>query len=173
LAAGAAFGTLRGGDHRSTKPLGDEQSLSRLGLGHLTFRYKDYRADGLVRRKAMTLATDEFIRRFLLHILPKGFHRIRHYGLFANTGRAANIVRLRELLGSTPPLRQKDASIDKDEPVKTVLRPCPCCGGRMIVIETFERVTLPAVSFFEGFQTPAGLHKTCARSCGRHLKPIT
>ena len=48
----------------------------------------DYRADGLVRRKAMTLKTDEFIRRFLLHILPKGLHRIRHYGLFANTGRA-------------------------------------------------------------------------------------
>ena len=64
----------------------------------VTFHYKDYRADGLARRKVMTLATDEFIRRFLLHILPKGFHRIRHYGLFANTGRAANIARLRELL---------------------------------------------------------------------------
>ena len=69
----------------------------------VTFRYKDYRADGLARRKVMTLAADEFIRRFLLHILPKGFHRIRHYGLFANTGRAANIARLRELLGSMPP----------------------------------------------------------------------
>ena len=56
----------------------------------VTFHYKDYRADGLARRKVMTLAADEFIRRFMLHILPKGFHRIRHYGLFANTGRAAN-----------------------------------------------------------------------------------
>ena len=72
----------------------------------VTFHYKDYRADGMARRKVMTLATDEFIRRFLLHILPKGFHRIRHYGLFANTGRAANIARLRELLGSVPPCRR-------------------------------------------------------------------
>jgi hypothetical protein len=64
------------------------------------FRYKDYRADGLARRKVMTLAADEFIRRFLLHILPKGFHRIRHYGLFANTGRATNLARMRELLAS-------------------------------------------------------------------------
>jgi hypothetical protein len=66
----------------------------------VTFRYKDYRADGLAQRKVMTLAADEFIRRFMLHILPKGFHRIRHYGLFANTGRAENIARLRGLLGS-------------------------------------------------------------------------
>ena len=73
----------------------------------VTFHYKDYRADGLARHKIMTLATDEFIRRFLLHILPKGFHRIRHYGLFANTGRAANIARLRELLGSAPPPAQR------------------------------------------------------------------
>jgi hypothetical protein len=108
----------------------------------VTFRYKDYRADGLVRRKAMTLATDEFIRRFLLHILPKGFHRIRHYGLFANTSRAANIVRLRELLGSAPPA-QKAASPCRDEPAETVLPPCPCCGGRMIVIEYFERGMQP------------------------------
>ncbi len=68
----------------------------------VSFHYKDYRADGLARRKVMTLAADEFIRRFMLHILPKGFHRIRHYGLFAATGRAASIARLRELLGETP-----------------------------------------------------------------------
>ena len=95
----------------------------------VTFHYKDYRADGLARRKVMTLATDEFIRRFLLHILPKGFHRIRHYGLFANTGRAANIARLRELLGSAPPPTEKVASPSQDEPAETVLPPCPCCGG--------------------------------------------
>jgi hypothetical protein len=109
----------------------------------VTFRYKDYRADGLARRKVMTLATDEFIRRFLLHILPKGFHRIRHYGLFANTGRAENIARLRELLGSAPPSAEKAASPSQHEPAETVLPPCPCCGGRMIVIEFFERGTQP------------------------------
>ncbi len=110
----------------------------------VSFHYKDYRADGMARRKVMTLATDEFIRRFLLHILPKGFHRIRHYGLFANTGRAANIARLRERLGSMPPT-EATASPSQDKPVEkdTVLPPCPCCGGRMIVIEIFERGMQP------------------------------
>jgi hypothetical protein len=107
----------------------------------VTFRYKDYRADGLARHKAMTLATDEFIRRFMLHILPKGFHRIRHYGLFASTGRAANIARLRELLGAMPPA-QASATPGQDEPAETVLPPCSC-GGRMSIIEVFERGTLP------------------------------
>lgn len=63
----------------------------------VTFRYKDYRADGRARHKTMTLATDEFIRRFFIHVLPHGFHRIRHYGLFANGNRAANIARARDL----------------------------------------------------------------------------
>ena len=108
----------------------------------VTFRYKDYRADGLARHKSMTLATDEFIRRFMLHILPKGFHRIRHYGLFASASRAANIARLRELLGATPPA-EASASPGQDQPAETVLPPCPCCGGRMTVIEFFERGTLP------------------------------
>jgi len=91
----------------------------------------------------MTLAAEEFIRRFLLHILPKGFHRIRHYGLFANTGRAENIARLRELLGSMPQPTEKTASPSQDEPAEMVLPPCPCCGGRMIVIEIFEPGTQP------------------------------
>ncbi len=108
----------------------------------VTFSYKDYRADGLARYKVMTLAADEFIRRFMLHILPKGFHRIRHYGLFAATGRAANIARLRELLGAMAPA-EKAASPAQDQPAETVLPPCPCCGGRMTVIEFFERGTLP------------------------------
>ena len=109
----------------------------------VTFRYKDYRADGLTRHKVMTLATDEFIRRFLLHILPKGFHRIRHDGLFANTGRAANIARLRELRG--PPPAQASPNCGQSEPTEetAVLPPCPCCGGRMIVIEFFERGMQP------------------------------
>lgn len=108
----------------------------------VTFRYKNYRAGGLARHKVMTLATDEFIRRFMLHILPKGFHRIRHYGLFASAGRAANIARLRELLGARPPA-EASASSGQDEPAETVLPPCPCCGGRMTIIEFFERGTLP------------------------------
>jgi hypothetical protein len=106
----------------------------------VTFRYKDYRRDGLTRHQVMTLTTDEFIRRFMLHILPKGFHRIRHYGLFANTGRAANIARLRELLGSAPPPEEAARS---SEPAETVLPPCPCCGGRMILIEVFQRGMQP------------------------------
>jgi hypothetical protein len=86
----------------------------------------------------MTLATQEFIRRFLMHVLPKGWHRIRHYGLFANGNRAANIARARELLGV--PSRSKPAETSKtaadDEP-RVLPRPCRCCGGRMIIIETF------------------------------------
>jgi len=111
----------------------------------VTFKYKDYRIEGPGRYKTMTLATDEFIRRFLIHVLPKGFHRIRHYGLLANGNRAANIAHARELLEM--PLRLKEPETAETETAKaaepgepSVLpRPCPCCGGRMIVIETFER----------------------------------
>jgi hypothetical protein len=85
----------------------------------------------------MTLATDEFIRRFLIHVLPKGFHRIRHYGLLAN--RAKNIAHARELLAVPPPAKQPETpKAEIDEP-RVLPRPCPCCGGRMIVIETFAR----------------------------------
>ena len=100
----------------------------------VTFRYKDYRRDGADRQQVMTLAADEFIRRFLLHVLPRGFHRIRHYGLLAGSARKASLALARELLDvAAPP--DDDAP---DEPVD-VRPPCPCCGGRMIVIETFER----------------------------------
>jgi hypothetical protein len=122
----------------------------------VTFRYKDYREHGSAQRKVMTLATDEFIRRFMLHILPKGFHRIRHYGLFASAGRAANLARLQELLGAIPPA-ENAGSPSKDEPVETILPPCPCCGGRMKIIEFFERGTLPGYRPFScavaGFDT--------------------
>jgi hypothetical protein len=74
----------------------------------VTFHYKDYRADGCARYKRMTLATHEFIRRFLLHVLPDGFHRIRHYGLFASASRADNIARARELLAAPTPQTQAD-----------------------------------------------------------------
>jgi hypothetical protein len=109
----------------------------------VTFRWKNYRAKGRQRHKVMTLASDEFIRRFLIHVLPSGFHRIRYYGLFANGGRTENLARIRELLDV--PARQDepgDLDTNADEPPTHSL-PCPCCGGRMIVIETFERGSTP------------------------------
>jgi Putative transposase/Transposase zinc-binding domain len=108
----------------------------------VTFKWKDYRAQRRERHKLMTLAISEFIRRFLIHVLPKGFHRIRHYGLFGNTGRASNIARIRDLLRADTPQRHDDANID-EPPLPS--HPCPCCGGRMIVIETFGRGCLPTV----------------------------
>jgi hypothetical protein len=104
----------------------------------VTFKYKDYRIEGPERYKTMTLATGEFIRRFLMHVLPKGFHRIRHYGLFANGNRAENIARARELLTMPAPQKQPEttAASEPDQPC-VLPRPCPCCGGRMIVIEIF------------------------------------
>jgi len=105
----------------------------------VTFKWKDYRIEGPDRYKAMTLPTDEFIRRFLMHVLPKGLHRIRHYGLFASSNRAANLARTRELLAVPPRVVKPgtDAPSEPDQP-RALPRPCPCCGGRMIIIETFE-----------------------------------
>jgi len=110
----------------------------------VTFKWKDYRIEGPARYKVMTLATPEFIRRFLSHVLPDGFHRIRHYGLFAGGSRIDNIARARELLAMPPRPRQanQQASTDGSEP-KTLAHPCPCCGGRMTIIETFRRGTTP------------------------------
>jgi hypothetical protein len=92
----------------------------------------------------MTLATDEFIRRFLIHVLPSGFHRIRYYGLLANGKRAANVARARQLL--TPPIIPLDAikaiSAVAAEP-QTPSHSCPCCGGHMIIIERFQRGATP------------------------------
>jgi hypothetical protein len=105
----------------------------------VTFRWKDYRQDGSARRKLMTLAPGEFIRRFLIHVLPGGFHRIRHYGLFANAGRAANLAKARALL--QPPTPPQDTS---DEPkIAEPIKACPCCGGRMVMVETFQRGVWP------------------------------
>ena len=109
----------------------------------VTFKWKDYRAKGRERAKTMTLATHEFIRRFLIHALPSGFHRIRHYGLFASGKRLENIARVRELLNAPAPQTEaRAASSDADEP-RTLPHPCPCCGGRLIIIETFERGDTP------------------------------
>lgn len=104
----------------------------------VTLRYKDYRRDGPERQRVMTLATSEFIRRFLAHVLPRGFHRIRHYGLLAGSARKASIARARQLLDVAPPP-------DDTEPVEPVdaRPPCPCCGGHMVIIEAFERWQQP------------------------------
>jgi hypothetical protein len=106
----------------------------------VTFKVKDYRVEGPGRYTTMTLAAHEFIRRFLLHVLPKGFHRIRHYGLLAGSARGESNAQARQLLGvaagtATDP--EHEATAD-DGPQPVLSTPCPCCGGRLIVIETFE-----------------------------------
>ncbi len=93
----------------------------------VTFRWKDYRAEGRDRQKIMTLATAEFIRRFLIHVLPSGFHRIRHYGLLASGTRADNIARARRLLDV--PAEQHEAGDDSRAEDAELSHPCPCCGG--------------------------------------------
>ena len=108
----------------------------------VTFKVKDYRIDGPGRTKTMTLAAHEFIRRFLIHVLPKGLHRIRHYGFLANGSRADNIARIRLMLdGAVTP--EADERTDDDGQAQTPADACPCCGGRMIVIETFEPGATP------------------------------
>ncbi|MGH1575336.1 IS91 family transposase [Methylobacterium sp. P31] len=104
----------------------------------VTFRVKDYRRDGPERYGILTLTTDEFIRRFLLHVLPKGFHRVRHCGLLASATRRANLARIRDLLAASPPITPPEAAQPPDW-----LAPCPCCGGRMNVVEIFGRFRKP------------------------------
>jgi hypothetical protein len=110
--------------------------LIALSDGKVSFRWKDYRQDG--KGKAMTLQAGEFIRRFLMHTLPDGFHRIRHYGLFANGHRADKIERCRKLLAApSPPVNHNTNDCEKVAPISDP-PPCPCCGGRMKIIETLE-----------------------------------
>jgi hypothetical protein len=113
----------------------------------VTFKWKDYRAKERVRHKTMTLAPDEFMRRFLLHVLPAGFHRIRHYGLIANTTRKDNLARARELLIDEKTIECMNAETDAvdaaDGGDATATYVCPDCGAAMIIIETFERGQLP------------------------------
>jgi len=104
----------------------------------VTFRWKDYRISGRTRYKTMTLSPEEFMRRFLLHVLPGGFHRIRHYGLLANGERREKLAKARELLGVEKPsgdasLLEIDASGNQAQPTFV----CPCCGSPMRIIETF------------------------------------
>jgi len=110
--------------------------LISIGEDSVTFRVKDYRIDGPGRYKTMTLEPHEFIRRFLIHVLPKGQHRIRHYGLFANGNRAANIARIRELLAAPTPAPDTKAADTADGP-RILALPCPCCGGRLVIVEAF------------------------------------
>ena len=113
--------------------------LVRVDADGVAFRYKDYRAGHRERWKTMTLTPHEFIRRFLSHVLPKGFHRIRHYGLFANGNRATNIARARALLSVHAPTNDEADNVEDASPNETRILnlPCPCCGGRMIIIEVF------------------------------------
>jgi hypothetical protein len=99
----------------------------------VTFKVKDYRIEGPGRYTTMTLATGEFIRRFLQHVLPKGFHRIRHYGLLAGTAKAERLAKARNLLvaPATEPEVNEDVAMEH-------VQQCPCCSGRMHVIETFQ-----------------------------------
>jgi hypothetical protein len=105
----------------------------------VTFKWKDYRVKGRDRLKTMMLDAAEFIRRFLLHVLPTGFHRIRHYGLFAGALRASNVERARQVLAAAEgaPRRPRAEDDSQAEDVSPAPR-CPCCGGRMIIVETFE-----------------------------------
>jgi hypothetical protein len=113
------------------------QRLLALDERGVTFRWKDYRAKGRTRYKTMTLRADEFIRRFLLHVLPSGFHRIRHYGLLANAGRREHLAHARELLHVAPVAEphSTDAPVANVQPTFI----CPHCGAALIIIEIFAR----------------------------------
>jgi hypothetical protein len=119
--------------------------LIALDARGVSFRYKDYRRDGQARYRTMTLAADEFIRRFLLHVLPKGFHRIRHDGLLASPSSKANIARARELIAAPMPAVDPPAARDTANPdaPSDYRPPCPCCGGRMMIVEIFGRGGAP------------------------------
>src|SRR5450631_2021988 len=103
----------------------------------VTFRWKDYRAKGKTRHKTMTLGANEFMRRFLLHVLPGGFHRIRHYGLLANGGRREHLARARELLHVVPSPTESPPPDTAANIAPTFV--CPHCGAAMIIVETFVR----------------------------------
>jgi len=123
----------------------------------VTFKYKDYRIEGLDRYTTMTLEPGEFIRRFLMHVLPKGFHRIRHYGLLANGGatRAEKLARARELIAAPGQLARELIATTAQLPPPREHPPhdgtgedttlseqhdhlCPHCRSRMLIIETFQ-----------------------------------
>ena len=116
----------------------------------VSFKWKDYRREGQARYGVMTLDAQEFLRRFLLHVLPGGFHRIRHYGLFANAARAENAAKARALLAGAvqPTPAQNSASANTAPAEPATPTPCPCCGGPMILVEVFERGAMPKARTF-------------------------
>jgi Putative transposase len=115
----------------------------------VTFKYKNYRVEGPERYKTMTVAPGEFMRRFMLHVLPKGFHRIRHYGLLASSGaKAATIERARELIKLATPAQPSRPTKPNEAPGSTEttdkpIHPCPCCGSPMVIIEMFDAGCTP------------------------------
>ena len=120
--------------------------LIRADEDHVTFRVKNYRVDGPGRQTTMTLATHDFMRRFLIHVLPKGQHRIRHYGFLGNGNRVANIATIRQLLNVTA----DEHDCNDDDPIGNIIDepralalPCPCCGGRLIIVDTIARQQHP------------------------------
>jgi hypothetical protein len=117
--------------------------LIKANATSVTFRVKNYRLKGPARYTSMTLATGEFIRRFLIHVLPQGFHRIRHYGLFAGSAKAECIATARQLLGMPAPSVSAEANSTAEAADDTLNPPCPCCGGRMRIIEVFQRGQTP------------------------------
>jgi len=116
----------------------------------VTFKYKDYRIEGPGRHKTITVAPGEFIRRFMLHVLPKGFHRIRHYGLLARSRtKADTLAWARELIELATPVQQPRPPTNQDhapagtEAIDKPIHPCPCCGSPMVIIEMFEAGSTP------------------------------
>ncbi len=109
----------------------------------VAFRWKDYRIKSGYRQRVMRLATPEFIRRFLIHVLPDGFHRIRHYGLLASSARKANITKIRALLCVQQPEQVAAPKPQTEIAPLTLREPCPCCGGPMRIIEIFRRGQKP------------------------------
>ena len=111
----------------------------------VSFKWKNYRVKEQNRQRTMTLTHDEFIRRFLTHVLPSGFHRIRHYGLTANTGRKKSLGKARQLLNVNEPIIPLDKALSSEakshEPTPTFV--CPCCGAGMIVTDVLLHLYLP------------------------------
>ena len=101
----------------------------------ITFRWKDYRARGRTRHKIMTLSPEEFMRRFLLHVLPAGFHRIRHYGLLANGARTANLALARVLLDGVAAHGVNPVNVDADTAPACFV--CRECGAPMLIVHSF------------------------------------
>ena len=120
--------------HRVASSNGRLLAMDERGV---TFRWKDYRAKGKTRHKAMTLSPQEFMRRFLLHVLPGGFHRIRHYGLLANSNRRDDLALARQLLQVTPSPPEAAADDGSDSPGPIFV--CAHCGHAMVVLQVFLR----------------------------------